>query len=873
MRKRKVKEVEDGEVHDAKSLLSTKTGSVDKTAAAPPSGPSAVSTNAPSAASDEQAQNYPLAMRQEVPQGNLPKAPLPNQLQTGPPPRPDFSRSFPERGPSNLPNRPEMPITGRVHPDRHLPGRVGDRRDMHQTRTDRPIDNARWSRDNMGQDRRGLDMNTRNPERPLDRQPFDRDGHKDRHDTVRRGPEFFPGDRERNRPGLDPRGSEMNGRPSREESMLPARPGSAQADHGAPFKPEHLALVDPAINPARAALISSGSEPLRTGSPRGFRDDRNHPRPQSPRRGDRLGGPDSDPMDVRRGERVPTGRDSVPEIQDQGRMRHDDNQGLSFPPRGVDRPTDRSTDRSRDVFQPSHPLSRSVDPDHGRLNQANRHGESNFGRLNSGPPPVHDIPSGPRSHGQRGSNWQASGNAPRIDGRQQGGPPRPPSPDMLPPTGPAVDRSLRGPDSSLSGTGTPPISGNAATPIASTHLERQRHLPPDVHTKTTQVAPAVPAPPVSVVPEGIHPSRLRGFQDDIPATRSPAPLQTSNVRQTPAAPSPQYSGPPAGPRGQAMQPPMPSQSMQPATPTLGGSNVPTGPSFAPSDRVRGPMRQLAGINSTLQQAGQSDRFKAPDRSSDRSINVRGRGSVASAPDGPNFPNSGPSTPVNATRPDTRDSGRGRDMGAPEQSPGDLFSSRANKDPEEDRSESRPGSTRDSGRHERSGRRSRRTSRSPDRERSHREHGSVTESRTEMGGRSGPEFREIRGVARRDSERDMNRRVSGRSLPSTPGEGGRERDSSRREGRDAEKVRDGPPMRGPEPDFNRGPPYQPQQHMSSGRGDGLDRTRGTRSSRGSEDRRDGRDGRSSRDDGTGSIGKRRGEDRGPDRGRDKRARQS
>ncbi|KFY35546.1 hypothetical protein V494_05818 [Pseudogymnoascus sp. VKM F-4513 (FW-928)] len=787
-RKRKAGEVEDGEVDDARAAKAAATG-----------GPVASEANA-----------TPLPPRQ----GSLPKVPATSERQTGPPPRPDFIRGAanqdrpPSRPPSNLPTRPEVPIP-HVHPERNLPARGAGRRDAHQPRADYPADSSRWPRDGSGHDRRSLDA--RGLERPSDRPPFDRDGHRDRVDPLRRGAEFFPGDRDRGRPPLDARGSDVNGRPSREDVVPPSRSAPPQADQGS-------ALADPAVNPARAALISAGSDTARSGSPRGFADDRSRPRAQSPRRSDRHGGPDRD-VDVRRGDRIPGDRDA--------------NQVPPFPSRD----SDRAAERSRDAFQPTAAPKRPIDLDHGRLNSAGRQGESSFGRLNPSSPPLQDVPSGPRtSYGRGGSNRQASSNMSRSDTRQQG-PPRPPTPDNAPPSGPAGDRSQ-------SGTAN-------AVPV---HPERMRHLGQDTQAQGTQAAPA---PPANAAPEGVHPSRMRGFQEtpSLPgATQSPQ--QSGNVRQESSQLS---SGTPSGPRG---------QQTGPSTPTSASSNVPTGPSFPPVDRVRGPMRQLAGINSTLQQAGQTERPKTFDRPNDRNINVRGRGGASSSAMS-GFPSSGPSTPSNAPRPDTRDGGQGRGMGAPEPSPGDQFANRFSQGTGDERPDGRSSSTRDSGRHERSGRSSHRASRSHSRDRSHKENIPGPDPRAEMMGER-PDFR---GSGRRDGERESSRRTSGRSGPSTPGEG-RERES-RREGRDADKRGDGgAAMRG-EQGFSRGQGYPPQPqggHMPpSTRGEGG-RSRGSRSSRGGADER--RESRNSRDDGTGSIGKRRGEDRGgQDRGRDKRARQA
>ncbi|KFY02485.1 hypothetical protein O988_02124, partial [Pseudogymnoascus sp. VKM F-3808] len=779
-RKRKAGEVEDGEVDDARAAKAA-----------------AIDTGASSGLASDALATSANTISIPSTQGGVSKVPTTNERQTGPPPRPDFIRGAasqdrpPSRPPSNLPTRPEVPIP-HVHPDRHLPARAGGRRDG---RAEYPADNSRWPRDNVGHDRRSLDMNARNLERPSDRPPFDRDGPRDRVDPLRRGAEFFPGDRDRNRPPLDNRGSDLNGRPSREDVIPPSR--AAQADQSTA-----AALADPTVNPARAALISAGSDTAKSGSARGFRDDRSHPRAQSPRRSDRHAGPDRD-VDMRRGDRIPGDRDAGLDGQSQGRMRHEANQGPSFPSRDGD----RAAERSRDAFQPTAAPKRPVDLDHGRLNAACRHGESSFGRLDPSSPPLHDVPSGPRtSYGRGGSNRQASGNMSRSDARQQG-PPRPPSPDNIPPSGPAGDRSQSG-------------AGNA--PAVPVHPERMRHLGQDAQPQSTQ---ATPAPAANVVPEGVHPSRMRGFQETPSfsgATQSPQ--QTGNGRQTQGEPSQLSSGTPSGPRGQ-------QQQTGPSTPTPASSNVPTGPSFPPVDRVRGPMRQLAGINSTLQQAGQTERPKQFDRPNDRGINVRGRGSVSSSSAMPGFPGSGPPTPSNAPRPDTRDGGSGRGMGAPEPPPGDQFANRFTQSMGEDRPDPRGGSTRDSGRHERSGRSSHRTSRSHSRDRSHKDNIPGPDPRADVMSER-PDFR---GSGRRDGERESGRRASGRSGPSTPRDG-RERES-RREGRDAEKRGDGgAAMRG-EQGFGPGQGYQSQPqgaHMpSSARGEGG-RTRGSRSSRGGAD---------------------------------------
>jgi THO complex subunit 2 len=843
-RKATAKEVEDGEVDDAKASAAkeksaAETSNIGKSAANDIK-PTSSKFSTPSGPSDDIGPNQVPLGKREPPRDDATKPSSSNF-----PPRGDFNRNpIPDRPPAGLPSRPDAPIPRGLPSDRHLPGRLPERREMHPSRMEGPGRN--W------QDRRNPDMPPpRDFGRPERGPPFDRS--RDRHDPMRRGGELFAENRERDNSAIEHRQPELNGRPSRDD-LVPSRPIVPPPDRGPTINPERLPIINQdqkeTINPARAALISGSADLPRAESPRGLRDDSRQERPgsraHSPRRGDRHGGGDREPFDGRRGDRPPGARGPPEDIR---LNRRDDNQSGPFPPR-FDRNIDRSgPDKGRDVFQLAPPPHRPMDPDHGRLNQAPRQPDPNFGRLNAASPQAPDIPSGPRN--TRGGMRQSSGNAPRGDHRSIQGTLRQQSPDRQPPTGPANDRTLRRPESvpSLS-TGTVSITTNTGvpSPTAVIHPERLRQLSPDVQAQVN--TPIRNSQSDDAAAAGIHPDRLRAFQNDQPPPRAP-PLQTSNFRQEAAA-SPPISGPPSGPKSQGAQTPTSS--------TPNSLNAPTGPSSA-NERVRGPMRQLAGINSILQP--QNDRSQGRDWG----MNVRGRGNVATSFGVPKRPDSRPTTPVH-NRPESRENARGARDSAPaeqtQQAP-DLFSNRVTKTEDE-----RPGGRagRDGGssrRDARSGRHSRRPSRSrspaPERERGERSHrerdhaGTSQDVRTDAGGNSSRnEFRESRGGRHRDpAERD--RRTSGKN-PVTDGGGGdgRERGGRRDGARDDKRSAEGmnewsrnvpPPPPGP-------PPVRDGGDRRSGRDDRQDRRGGGRDDGGGGSKRRGDDGRA---DGRGRDNKR------------------
>jgi THO complex subunit 2 len=831
-------DVEDGEVDDAKVLASLR--SAETSQAEKQSDVTAMSSNNPPAPEPDSIQTA---------SGIAP--PTPSQSLSPAPPRIDVGRnpssaSVLEKPHPGLPSRPDVSIPS--HTDRHLPPRLGERRDLRSGRMDRSVDGPRDRPHDPYFDHR-QELSLRDPNRPGDR-PFPSDRERERHDPKRRALDPSRDIRDmrdsrdhRERVPLDkPRMPDVrNGRLSRNEDMPPPR--ALEASQGATTN------TDPPINPARAAQIFGASEPPRSEVARSGRDehrDRPSSRPHSPRR-DRYGALERDHPDSRRTEPIPP----PPYMQDYAGGRHEDSSARPMGPRsdrfGERGPSERARDSS--AFQPAQPPPRPLDPDHGRLRSQP---DPNYGRLN--PTATSQIPSGPRDRNGRGAgggNRMVSAPQQRLEPIPQE-PVRPPSPDKLPPTGPA---SFRPPRRAASGYDVPssapisaPTTPTVASSTASVHSDRLKLIGPA----------AVQEPPLtnaSMTPsEGVHPSRLPAFQNDQhPHRPAPPALQTSNINPNSRPSSPLTAGPPSGPRG--------SQLTNNNAGSPSSFTPPTGPSGS-NDRTRAPMRQLAGINSTLQQAG---RGAGPDRGAERGTSIRGRGgrnsAVGSGSDLP--PSPAPLTPT--LPPPSRDgpgSGQGdrsRDVINPDRAP-DLFGSRGanvpgTEDRDRDRAESRSGargrdqaqqsSHREGGR---SGRRSHRNSRSrsPGRDSDRDRERDRARAPMDESGRG-----EYRDRGRRQEERDMGR-------PSRDGDkGGRNGNGN-----------------GPGRDMLPRPPNEPEWGGVGGAGGGAGG--GRRDLRPSGDnRRDSRgDGNGSSGGGGGSGRKRRGEvgDMGPEfRGNDKRPR--
>ncbi|CZR64071.1 related to regulatory protein RLR1 [Phialocephala subalpina] len=748
-------EVEDGEVDDAKASTPT--------TAAPTSTPGKIVDPKPDVprATIEPKKSEILDRRDQIKRENAAKA-SPSPSHATIPPRPDSARGSPlDRSNPSLPSRPDAPIPSRDLLDRH-PSRHNDRRD---------------GRDSRLPDARGMD---RSITRPGDR-PSDRPGDRPREypSGDRRAAEPAPRDfgrssdrapeRERTRPDPPPRWTADSARDNHDRStngtrisndgrlsrdMPPPRPS---ADRGPPAGTERMPLVNPdrqeLINPDRAALISSDKDVGRSESPRRGRDDARErgSRPQSPRRH----ASEKDHFDSRRDDR--TARNGPVDTHTSSRGRGDESQPPPAGPRSdraADR--DRAPPNDRSSFQPSQTLPRNMGLDHGRLNVNSRQQpDPNFGRLNS--TPVSDIPSGPRdrnSHGNRPVNTPAS----RRDVRPVDIP-RPPTPEKQPPTGPAGNRPRRTAsgqfDPAITTGASAPSTPAVASPATGIHPDRLKAIGSSVPQQPGHSQPASPAatPP-------IHPDRLRALANETPV--KPQPRQMSNDRARPNVPPVVTAPPPSGPKGSQSSPTIPQN----------GFAAPTGPASATERAARGGRRQLAGINTMLQQAQQ----QGPDRVS------RNRGRMGSGI-GIDTPVSGPSTPVVPPPPPpgpppTRDTGR--ELINPDRA--DLITNvpAAVDDRERDRN----------GRRERSGRHSRRSSRSPGRERDTKR-GAEDERRSEYrdrsdrprGDRGEPEKeRHQRSSPPKDSS---SARDSGRDGPSGR-DSGRDRE---REGRERERDRD------------------------------------------------------------------------------------
>lgn len=864
-------EVEDGEVDDAKAL--TKAQAVDNAQSAKQLVTSATPSNIPLAPATSSAQNVSLstsnepAAREGTPKlttNKTPQAAPSTRLEVG---RNSSTTSVLEKPHPGLPSRPDVPFPSHIPPDRHLSSRQGDRRDIHQSRVDRPSDGIRdRAREPLNFERRAPELLPRDIGRPGDRSiAAERD--RDRHDSKRRGMEPFRDIRDsrdsrdhRDRGPLDnSRLHDLDGRLSRNDDMQPPRSTTADSNSGTSTNP------DPPINPARAAQIFGTAEAPRSEPPKASRDehrDRPSSRPHSPRR-DRFHGPDRDHPEARRNDRPPSGR-PPPYAQEYVRGRHDEPQPSMAGSRG-DWTGDRgSFERPRDAsaFQPTPPPARSLDPDHGRLNQSSRsQADPNFGRLN--PAPTSQIPSGPsRDRGNRnpvGGNRMASATQQRFDPRsssQESA--RPPTPDKQPPTGPAASRAPRRTGSGIfepptsAPLSTPPTPA-ASSPTAGVHPERLRHIDPIATQQAgSNMAAQVPqqpaAAPSATIPSGVHPSRLQAFQEEHnQARQGPPPIQTSNINSSAPRPaSPLTAGPPSGPKG--------LQSTSNSIMSPNGIAPPTGPSSANDRNQRTTLRQ---IQNTINQAGHRG---APERMSERGTNIRGRSSRNSlgGPVSDLPPSPVPLTPVSV--PANRDGvgnglgDRGRDLINPDR-PVDLFPSRApnGADSERERADSRSGAgPRREG--ARSGRHSRRTSRS-------RSQGRDAERERER-----DRARERGAGPIDDSGRGEYRERGGRG--GAGGGDGRdlrhgERDLRRRDGEKGRDGRDMPPQPRNEPEWGGGGAGTGAGGGGGGPGPGGPR-RDIRSS--GEGRRD------TRSDGSGR--KRRGEEGGMGsdiRGHDKRPR--
>ncbi|KAF4973654.1 hypothetical protein FSARC_132 [Fusarium sarcochroum] len=521
--------------------------------------------------------------------------------------------TLPERPPHTLPSRPDVPIPAHYTPERFSQPRGHERRDGKEPRESRSRDSreSREPRDTRDQrepreareprdQRDSRSFDPARPDRPRDfqdRRTQDHGRESARPDGSARRTEH---ERERPRDAKSGRGHD-HGRLNESPAPTPAAPAVASEAPEPHINPERAALfaqdnergrapdsdrpsrgrknapVEPmdTINPERAALMG-GRDSTPSRGPRNEARDHNS-RAQSPRRGGRYGHESGQPeggredrhdrnhpVDHRTSGRDPRERSPLP-----GNYRGE---------RPIDRDSERApAPKGRDASGFHGTPSRGPEPD----NKA-PHQDDSYGRLN----PIQnvaDIPYGPRARG-RGSA-RGHGGPQALAGRFAGSEgERPPTPDRAPPTGPSSGRGRRGNFEQNAGPVTPSSTpsgpqgrmrnvgpGQGMPSPASTNA-----TPSGVHPeRLAQIGALPPPPPPGPPPHGHGHNHGHGRQS-MPGTNTPDRGPSSGPRQTPGS----YAGSPAA-----------------------DANVPTGPASS-NERVRngGGRRQLAGINSTLQQA-------------------------------------------------------------------------------------------------------------------------------------------------------------------------------------------------------------------------------------------------------------------------------
>ncbi|KAM5345277.1 hypothetical protein ACJ41O_011139 [Fusarium nematophilum] len=378
---------------------------------------------------------------------------------------------------------------------------------------------------------------------------------------------------------------------------------------------------EPHINPERAALLAKDSERARA--------------PDSDRPGRSRKSAPNEPMEGVNPERAALmeNRDSTPSRppRDEGRERssrgHSPRRGTRYghesgPPEGgrddrhdrnypVDHRTSGRDPRERSPMPSNYRGERPVDreaaerapPNKGR-DASGFHGSSSRGPEPEYKPPhqdetygrlnpiqnVADIPYGPRGRGRssaRGGHGGPQALPGRMDNRFAGPEAeRPPTPDRAPPTGPSSGRGRRGGYEQNTGPVTP-----SSTPGSG----------PQGRARNAGPGQGIPSPAsTNATPSGVHPERLAQIGNSLPPPPPPGPPphghghSHGHGRQPMPATNTPDRNPAPGPRQ-----PSGNYSGSPA----GESSVPTGPASS-NERSRngGGRRQLAGINSTLQQA-------------------------------------------------------------------------------------------------------------------------------------------------------------------------------------------------------------------------------------------------------------------------------
>ncbi|KAH7258391.1 transcription factor/nuclear export subunit protein 2-domain-containing protein [Fusarium solani] len=610
-------EEEDGEVKDAKDSKSPATDTATKTAGTP----------------KDSLPAKPTGPRDSNKRDSTPQGPRSSAPSSGPGSGPNGPKAdarpntLPDRPPHTLPSRPDVPIPAHFTPERYNQSRGHDRRDGKEQRDPRTRDprEPRDSRDNRDQrepreprearesrdhrevreqrDNRSFDASR--PDRP--REYSDRRGQEHSREQMRPDAPSRRNDHERERP-RDSRGGRghEHGRLNEPPAQAPTAPtGNTDAP-------------EPHINPERAALLAQEPERTRApGSDRPSRGRKNAPAEPmegvNPERAALMENRDSTPSRPPRDE----GRDRNSRAQSPRRSgryghesgpqegreeRHDRNHPADHRASGRDplerspmpsnyrseRPADRDNDRAsgsktRDASGFHGPSSRGPEPEHKPPHQ-----DDSYGRLNP-IQSVADIPYGPRGRGRgsaRGGHGGPQGLPGRLDNRFAAPEAeRPPTPDRPPPTGPSSGRGRRGGYEQNAGPVTP-----SSTPGG-----------PQGRVRNSGPGQGMPSPAsTNATPSGVHPERLAQIGNSLPPPPPPGPpphgpshshghgrqsMPGTNTPDRGSGPGPRqtpgnYAGSPAGDGG-----------------------VPTGPASS-NERSRngGSRRQLAGINSTLQQA-------------------------------------------------------------------------------------------------------------------------------------------------------------------------------------------------------------------------------------------------------------------------------
>ncbi|KAK2035010.1 THO complex subunit 2 [Colletotrichum zoysiae] len=571
----------------------------------------------------------------------------------------------PDRSAHSLPKRPDVPIPGHYARTHFTPDALPDRRDQREPREPRgprdtretrdprdhrdPRDTSRdprfpepsrpeRGRDFANQDRRGPDAQSREPNRLSEKD------WPPRQDTLL--PRRDQGAHERdNRPSRD-RPAPTNGR-NAESGRLSREPVTAIPPPQSTQNPPE----DPPVNPARLALIQ-GDQPDRPSRserpPRTSETDRRSgrvPRGQEPR------GSDQDRADILNPERAalmgesrpdPSARPARDDPRDRGAPRthsprrsgrfnpdvpgdagRDDRHGRSHhsdhrssgrdvhgEPLASNPRTDRTIDREGDRFGPDKGReaflgpNRTSEPDHSRT----AHQDQNYGRLNPIQSVVtNDVPLGPRGRGRGAARGGPMGTpTSRSDARFPQNTDSPTPEERYPPTGPASGRGRRNQYESNASVNPPA----AMTPTQATHPDRTRTMNPGPTGSPT------PSSGGSTLAPGIHPDRLAQIA---PPPPPPPPSGQPPSHSRPSLPP--INTPDRSSGGQGSNSRTPTGSYPGPT-----DGAPSGPFSNDRGRSGGSRRQLAGINSTLQQA----QANMPDNNRANSMRGRGvpRGSIA-----------------------------------------------------------------------------------------------------------------------------------------------------------------------------------------------------------------------------------------------------